>query len=107
MTGRKGGRVKTLNVNHPPGKGGKGIDAEVYVTMRAAILEAVPRGGEGISLPDLLARVRRIVPRDLFRGRSVPWYFATVKLDLEGRRLLRRVPGVRPQRIVHGGGRTP
>jgi hypothetical protein len=104
MSGRRGGRVKTLNVNHGRGRGGKGIDAGIYRAMRAAILGAVPRGKGGISLPDLLARVRRTVPEDLFRGRSIPWYAATVKLDLEARGLLRRVPGSRPQRIVRGGG---
>jgi len=36
--------------------------------------------------------------RERFEG-SVSWYFTTVKLDLEARGILERVPGERPQRI--------
>jgi hypothetical protein len=70
--------------------------------MRAALLAVVPRGGDGVRFSDLAALVRGRLPRTAFRGASVPWYVATVKLDLEARGLLRRVPGSSPQRLLRG-----
>jgi hypothetical protein len=90
-------------VNFAPGSGGRSIDIELYEATKLAILQSVPSGATGITFPELLAEVRRRVPRRLFDGRSVNWYATTVKLDLEARRLIARVPGTRPQRLVRVG----
>ncbi|MDH4260556.1 MAG: hypothetical protein OEW16_09695 [Gammaproteobacteria bacterium] len=93
-------RIRTHNVNCASGKGGRSIAADVYDAAKRAILETVPKGKVGITFPELLAEVSRRVPRRLFAGKSVAWYATTVKLDLEARGLIARVPGARPQRLV-------
>jgi hypothetical protein len=82
--------------SQPEGKQGVNISREKYEAMRAAIVRSMESRGEV-----LLQVVREDVDNEL-RGRfegSVSWYFTTVKLDLEGRGILERVPGKRPQRI--------
>ena len=97
------GRVQTHNVNYKSGKGGRSIAADIYDAAKQAILESVPKGKTGITFPELLEEVRRRVPKTLFAGKSVAWYATTVKLDLESRGLIARVPGSRPQRLVRNG----
>jgi hypothetical protein len=81
---------------HPEGKQGVNISRNKYEAMRAAILRSMEGRGE---VP--LQVVREGVNTDLqdrFEG-SISWYFTTVKLDLEARGILERVPGKRPQHI--------
>ena len=81
---------------HPEGKQGVNISREKYDAMSAAILRSMRGKGE---VP--LQAVREDVQNELqgrFEG-SVSWYFTTVKLDLETRGILQRVPGKRPQRV--------
>jgi hypothetical protein len=95
-------RTRTLNVNYQKGKGGKNIAAPIYDAIKRAILASVPARGEGILFRDLPEEVARRASPELLRGRSVPWYTATIKLDLEARGLIQRVPGVVPQRLLRG-----
>lgn len=85
-------RVKVQNPD--PGKAGSRIDREKYEFVRAAILDAI--GSEGtVAFMDLADQVAQRLPDD-FQG-SVSWYTTTVKLDLEARGLIERVPNSRPQ----------
>ena len=81
---------------HPEGKQGVNIDREKYDAMKAAILRCMRGRGEAP-----LRAVREDVENELQDRfeRSVSWYFTTVKLDLEARGILERVPRKRPQRI--------
>jgi hypothetical protein len=90
-----------MQTRHPqPGKSAPRISRVKYDAIRDAILRAVPRHDDGIAFQDLHARVEQMLPRRVKeRLGSVPWYTVTVKLDLEARRILERVPGARPQRI--------
>ena len=96
--------MRTTIPTRNPGKGKKAprIAAVRYEAMKAALLEVVPGGGDGVAFAALPELVAGHLPRDAFHGASIPWYVATVKLDLEARGLLRRVPGSRPQRVVRG-----
>jgi hypothetical protein len=95
--------AKTANL---PG-GGKGwrVTDEKYAPVKEAILRAVPRGEEGITFADLLARVaddlkKRRVPKALFPTKgSLMWYAKVVQLDLETRGLIARVRGSKPLRF--------
>ena len=81
---------------HPEGKQGVNISRDKYDATKAAILRSVRSTGEAP-----LQVLRSDVENEL-QGRlegSVSWYFTTVKLDLEARGILQRVPGERPQRI--------
>lgn len=106
MTARAGEKIETLNVT---GAGGVRIDKSVYNAVKKAILAAVPRTGEGLLFKDLPREVAARVPASMFAKRgSASWYATTVKLDLEARGLIERVPGSRPQRlrrVKSGGGR--
>ena len=85
---------------HPEaGKQGTKIDAAKYEAMKAALLAVVPADDAGIPFMDLADAVRPHLPDELFANASVSWYVTTVKLDLEARGLIERVPGARPQRL--------
>ena len=88
-----GDRILTL---HPQGKQGVNISKEKYDAMREAILASVGAHGE-ITFKDLLEDVRRRLA-GRFDG-SINWYATSVKLDLEARGLVERMPGKTPQRL--------
>lgn len=71
-----------------------------YDLVRSAILAVVPAGERGIEfsrLPELVEG--QLSTSDLERLGSVSWYTTTVKLDLEVKGEIERVPGSRPQRL--------
>lgn len=83
-----------------PGKSSTNIDQWKYDAVRAAIRKAVPRNKLGLEFRALPAAVKaHLSPDHLARLGSVSWYTTTVKLDLEVRGELERVPGSRPQRL--------
>lgn len=92
-------RVQT---RHPdPTKSMPAIEGWKYEAVRQAVLTAVPQRGAGLPFKELPGRVRDLLPADVLAilG-SVSWYTTTVKLDLEARGELERVPGARPQRLL-------
>lgn len=97
-------RVMTL---HPErGKQGVNIERAKYDAMSRALLEVIPREPPGTAFSELRTLVRPHLPRDVFdAGVSVSWYVTTVKLDLEARGVLARLPGPGPQRLVRTPGR--
>ncbi len=90
----------TLNANYPRGKGGTRVSVERYEIIRKAILKAVPKTRTGLAFKDLSAAVEKHMTK-AERGRigSVTWYATTVKLDLEARGLIERIPDAKPQRL--------
>jgi hypothetical protein len=88
------GRIFT---RHPEaGKQGVRISRSKYDTVRGAILEALRRKRE-VTFGELTEAMQ-----DKLAGRldgSITWYMTTVKLDLEARGEIARVPGSRPQRM--------
>jgi hypothetical protein len=93
--------VKPTIPTRNPGRGKKGprVDGARYEAMKAALLAVIPRTREGVTFASLPGLVERKLPRALFEGASIPWYVATVKLDLEARGLIRRVANASPQRL--------
>jgi hypothetical protein len=94
-------RVAKVQTKHPqPGKLAPRISRIKYDAIRDAILRVVPRHSDGIPFQDVPDLVQRVLPRRVKeRFGSITWYTVTVKLDLEARGVLERVPGARPQRI--------
>ena len=86
-------RIMTL---HPEGKQGVKISRQKYDVMRQAILEALRVHGE-MTFTDLAEDVRRNL-ESTFEG-SINWYVTTVKLDLEARGEIMRIPKKTPQRL--------
>lgn len=81
---------------HPEGKQGTEIDKSKYDVIRAAIINALS-DKEEVLLKDLNEMVEAAIG-DTFDG-SVRWYVTTVKLDLEARKLIERIPDSSPQRL--------
>jgi hypothetical protein len=86
-------RVLTL---HPEGKNGVNVDKQKYPVVREAILESLRSAGE-MTFKALTEDVRREL-EGTFDG-SISWYVTTVKLDLEARGEIERVPGKKPQHL--------
>ena len=85
--------VKTL---HPGKKQGVNISREKYDTIRKAIMSEL-RANKEMTFMKLSRAVEKTV-RGKFDG-SVMWYVTTVKLDLEARGEVKRVPNSRPQLV--------
>ncbi len=88
--------VERILTRHLQGKQGVNISKQQYHVMKNAILESLEGRGE-IALQTLHDEVKRKLARR-FEG-SISWYFTTVKLDLEAREIIERVPGKRPQHV--------
>ena len=99
---------KVLALNPDPDKQGTRIDRWKYEAVQKALLEIIPRkgrilpdGDEGVPFGELAKRVKKMLPRKKLEALgSVGWYTTVVKLDLEARGEIRRVPGSRPQRLT-------
>lgn len=86
--------------NPVKGKKSKRVDAETYEVMCKALLRAIPRGKTGVRFMDLFDTIGSVLPRAWPPGGgSLSWYLTTVKLDLEARGLIERVPHSVPQRL--------
>lgn len=85
--------IRTL---HPEKKQGVNISKEKYEIIRKAILSTL-RTQKEITFMNLSRAVEKEV-NGTFDG-SVMWYVTTVKLDLEARGEIKRVPNSRPQLV--------
>jgi hypothetical protein len=94
--------MNRILTQHPEGKEGVRIERAKYDEMRRALLRVVGRGCAGVPFRELKERVAEHLSDEVFGGASVSWYCVTVKLDLEARGELERVPGARPQRVRRG-----
>ena len=83
-------RLLTL---HPEGKKGVNILVSKYNVIRAFILKTLEERNE-ISYKEL-NELAITTLKDSFDG-SVPWYLVSVKLDLEARKIIERIPGTSP-----------
>jgi hypothetical protein len=85
--------VKTL---HPEKKQGVNISRDKYEIIRKNIMNVL-RANKEMTFMKLSRAVEKEV-RGTFDG-SVMWYVTTVKLDLEARGEIKRVPNSRPQLV--------
>ena len=89
----------TIQTLHPEKKQGVNISKEKYDIIRKLILSTLRKHKE---MPFM--KLSRAVEKDMqgnFEG-SVMWYVTTVKLDLEARGKVKRVPHSRPQIVKLG-----
>jgi hypothetical protein len=85
--------IRTL---HPEKKQGVNINKQKYETIRTAILSTLEIEKE-MTFMNLSRAVEKKVNGN-FDG-SVTWYVTTVKLDMEARGEIKRVPNSRPQLV--------
>jgi uncharacterized protein DUF6958 len=81
---------------HPEGKQGVSIGRHKYEIVRHAILESIRCNGE-VTFTELMQAVRHELVGSFYG--SIPWYVTTVKLDLEARHEIERIPQSRPPRM--------
>jgi hypothetical protein len=86
----------TIRTLHPEKKQGVNISKQKYEIIRNAIL-CVLQTHKEITFMNLSRAVEKEVNGN-FEG-SVTWYVTTVKLDLEARGKVKRVPNSRPQLV--------
>jgi len=79
-----------------PGKKGTNINKEKYQIIYDAIFEVLREKNE-ISFNQLRKLVKGKIGES-FDG-SVSWYTTTVKLDMEYRGIIERIPGRKPQEL--------
>ncbi len=92
-------------LNPALGKQGTRIVRWKYDLLRGAILDVIPDNAEGVAFKQLAELVeRRLSAQQLKRLGSLGWYTTTVKLDLEARGEIERVPDSKPQRLRRPGG---
>lgn len=86
----------TIRTLHPEKKQGVNISREKYEIIRKTILSVLKQNKEMTFMK--LARAVEKEVRGTFEG-SVTWYVTTVKLDMEARGEVKRVPNSRPQLV--------
>ncbi len=90
---------------HPdPAKAGTRVNRAQYEAYRDALERVIPCDEEGVAYGELSGLVGTIIGEG-HRSASggCGWWVTTVKLDLEARGVIERVPGVRPQRVRRVG----
>jgi hypothetical protein len=87
---------KIMTLHPEEDKQGVNISRSKYDMIRQAIRDAVRSQGT-ISYQGLVSLVEYNL-RNRFEG-SIPWYVTTVKLDMEARGEIERIPGSGEQRI--------
>lgn len=86
-------KISTL---HPQGKNGVNIQKRRYDIIKDFILEAIENHGE-ISFDELTDLAVDELSSS-FDGKVV-WYMVTVKLDLEARGIIERIPKTSPHKL--------
>jgi hypothetical protein len=79
-------KEEKILTKHPLGKSGKNISKQRYETLKKAILSALR--GKQLTHTDLFKRLNKSL-KGQFTG-NISWYGETVKLDLEGRKIIER-----------------
>lgn len=101
MSRQDSNEEKILCETPTPGKKPTRIARWKYEVIRAAILKILPDEPPGISFKELPNLVAEALQEDIkSRLGSVGWYTTTVKLALEVKGEIRRVPGLNPQHLV-------
>jgi hypothetical protein len=87
-----------------PGKQPTRIDRWKYDLVHDAILSVVQEDENGVEFSQLAQLVEaHLSTKDLERLGSVSWYTTTVKLDMEVKGELERIPGSKPQKLRRKG----
>lgn len=85
---------------HPdPTKKGGRVTKATYDAYRDAAMQVIPNDETGIELQPLIEGIVALLPAELRESTSPGWWMMTVKLDLEARGVIERVPGKGKQRV--------
>ncbi len=87
-------KIMTL---HPQGKKGVNISKAKYNQVREVVLQVID-SEQPISFTDMAHMASEILRDREFDGKPM-WYVTTVKLDLEARKLIERIPKTSPHQL--------
>ena len=88
-------KIMTL---HPQGKKGVNIDKAKYEQVKTVVLEII-ESQQPITFTHMFHLANEILAAAKFEGKP-GWYVTTVKLDLEAREVIKRVPKTSPHQLV-------
>jgi len=86
-------------LNPQPGKSPTRVNKVHYEAYRRALLRVIPKSSSGVAFGDLADLVTPHLSPEIASATKPMWWVTTVKLDLEARGLIERIPGVSPQRL--------
>ena len=93
-------KPEMIEALHPdPDKQGTRVTKSIYDAYRAALLSVIPATEEGIEFGELSKAVQPHLDPSVLAASSPGWWTITVKLDLEARGLVERIPGKGKQRV--------
>ena len=94
-------KEERIQLLHPdPSKSAPHISLRKYNILRQALLTLIPDEEIGVPFQDLPKQVAALLTQEeLGMLGNVGWYTISVKLDLEARGLIERVPEASPQRL--------
>jgi len=93
-------RTDTIEILNSDGSPGGRLARDKYDAVKKVLLDVIPKNAEGVPFRELAGHVQRALPRAMLPAKgSASWLATTVKLDLEGRGVLERIPGSKPQRL--------
>lgn len=90
------GEEKILTL-HPDGKAGVNILKRRYDVVRETLLNILEKEGQ-ITFESLADKTIAAIEKD-FDGKPL-WYVVTVKLDLEARGIIKRIPKTSPHQLA-------
>lgn len=92
--------METIEALNPhPGKAPTRVNRAHYEAYRCALLRVIPESASGVAFGDLADLVTPHLSPEVASATKPMWWVTTVKLDLEARGLIERIPSVSPQRL--------
>ena len=89
-----------IQLLHPEGKQAPNIERAKYELLRATLLQLIPKDAEGVPLAPLSDRVTEaLTPEQIASIGKIGWYTMAVKMDMEARGEIERVPDAKRQRL--------
>jgi hypothetical protein len=108
LTGKAGLEVNSIDITllkelslmriltkHPEGKSGVNISKDKYDIIKNHILNILKE--DELTYTELTKKIEKQLANS-FEG-SISWYTVTVKLDLEARGLIERIPDTKPEKL--------
>ena len=89
-----------IQLKHPRGKKPVSMSKEKYDLLKAGLLKYLSRKGDA-TFSEISSAIEKDfkAKKQKFRG-SIPWHLEWVKLDLEARKIIKRVPNTTPQEYM-------
>jgi hypothetical protein len=89
-----------IQLKHPAGKKAVSMDKGKYDVLKKAILNCLTKNG-ALTHTEMLNAITENFEKNKtkFEG-SIGWHMEWIKLDIEARKMIRRVPNTSPQEYV-------